>query len=601
MKWTRVCNPFTDAQLVEVGARFHRPEAAMLSTIALRAWCAEHRPDGVFRGSHAGVVVERAANWRGRRGALLGAMIEAGVVAQIDDGFVVDGARQWGRWAEDSEDDVDDTCIAPENETSEDRARRLKRARDRRSYVKKRRNSGVEEQGNSDVLTAGVSTFPTDNSDAAPSESDARSDGGSDASRRCPSPVPTVSVGSTAEIPTVAPSDKERARQNTEYRKDKRLKNTPLPPQGGLGGVGEGPDGTLSPEPPRPAALPAVPTAELSAQLADEHRNQRQAQIAARAAELEARLAALDESSTPTATTAKANAPTTSLKASMDKLRAAFAATEPVEDANAAPGSLPEPTPSRAARDTATGDAPSLERPNAQPDHRPASAPLYLYPATSPPEALQAKSYQAPATSPPPEPKPAATSVPRAATKPAPNAAPENPAAAFERFWAAWPKKVAKAEAQKAWGQLIRDRKLPPVGVLVAAIEAQRRTRQWLKDEGRYIPHPATWLRRAQWNDELPQLPSATECDRFGIPMPVACPENEPQVCRDEASMTPELAAKLARGEAIERVEQALCDGEQPSAADLDMLLPHVLASMIRRHGWDPCLAIANAAREVSA
>ena len=64
--------------------------------------------------------------------------------------------------------------------------------------------------------------------------------------------------------------------------------------------------------------------------------------------------------------------------------------------------------------------------------------------------------------------------------------------------------------------------------------------------------------------------------------------------------MTPELAAKVARGRAAERVEWAMRAGEQPRAADLDILLPHTLAAMIRRHGFDPRLARAAAVREVS-
>ena len=72
---------------------------------------------------------------------------------------------------------------------------------------------------------------------------------------------------------------------------------------------------------------------------------------------------------------------------------------------------------------------------------------------------------------------------------------------AFERFWQAYPRKTAKMEARKAW------KKLDPVGGLLdsimAAVAAQSNSRQWLADGGRFIPHPATWLNQARWEDEV--------------------------------------------------------------------------------------------------
>ncbi|ULQ45856.1 hypothetical protein JN531_012170 [Flagellatimonas centrodinii] len=74
-------------------------------------------------------------------------------------------------------------------------------------------------------------------------------------------------------------------------------------------------------------------------------------------------------------------------------------------------------------------------------------------------------------------------------------------AAEFEQFWAVWPRRVAKADARKAWRQV--QHLLPPVERVVAAVEAQRRSDQWMRNEGRYIPYPATWLRGERWEDEM--------------------------------------------------------------------------------------------------
>lgn len=35
-----------------------------------------------------------------------------------------------------------------------------------------------------------------------------------------------------------------------------------------------------------------------------------------------------------------------------------------------------------------------------------------------------------------------------------------------------------------------------------AAIAAQRRSRQWLDEGGRFVPNPATWLNQERWDDE---------------------------------------------------------------------------------------------------
>ena len=68
---------------------------------------------------------------------------------------------------------------------------------------------------------------------------------------------------------------------------------------------------------------------------------------------------------------------------------------------------------------------------------------------------------------------------------------------AFDRFWAAYPKKVGKLDAQKAFRQV-----KAPVEMLIASIEKQKNTSQWTNENGRFIPNPATWLRQGRWMDE---------------------------------------------------------------------------------------------------
>lgn len=78
----------------------------------------------------------------------------------------------------------------------------------------------------------------------------------------------------------------------------------------------------------------------------------------------------------------------------------------------------------------------------------------------------------------------------------------------FAVFWKEYPRKVAKAAALKAW------KKLRPSEVLVtqilAALQQQKESDNWLKDGGKFIPHPATWLNGGRWEDEEPSFTGPT-------------------------------------------------------------------------------------------
>jgi len=69
----------------------------------------------------------------------------------------------------------------------------------------------------------------------------------------------------------------------------------------------------------------------------------------------------------------------------------------------------------------------------------------------------------------------------------------------FDTFWALYPKKVAKADARKAWLQTKDIR--PELTNLLTAITAACKTESWMKAGGAFIPYPATWLRGERWDD----------------------------------------------------------------------------------------------------
>ena len=73
--------------------------------------------------------------------------------------------------------------------------------------------------------------------------------------------------------------------------------------------------------------------------------------------------------------------------------------------------------------------------------------------------------------------------------------------ARFEEFWKAYPRKADRTEAQKAFENLRPDEKL--METLLAAIGRQKQTEQWRKQDGQFIPNPATWLRHRRWEDDV--------------------------------------------------------------------------------------------------
>jgi len=76
----------------------------------------------------------------------------------------------------------------------------------------------------------------------------------------------------------------------------------------------------------------------------------------------------------------------------------------------------------------------------------------------------------------------------------------ENTDPRFDQFWSVYPKKKARGAAEKAWrsahvnGDFDR---------LIEAVRQQSISEDWVKDGGKFIPHPATWISQKRWLDEI--------------------------------------------------------------------------------------------------
>lgn len=73
--------------------------------------------------------------------------------------------------------------------------------------------------------------------------------------------------------------------------------------------------------------------------------------------------------------------------------------------------------------------------------------------------------------------------------------------AQFEAWWRAWPNRVAKQAAVKAFVHVLRN-DLASVETLIPATEAYTAS---LGVTGNHAAHPATWLNGRRWEDEHPQ------------------------------------------------------------------------------------------------
>lgn len=115
----------------------------------------------------------------------------------------------------------------------------------------------------------------------------------------------------------------------------------------------------------------------------------------------------------------------------------------------------------------------------------------------------------------------------------------------FTRFWEVWPaspRKGGKAACQKIWD----DSGLEAFEVEIFwHVQAMRVSQDWLKDNGAFIPMPATYLNQRRWDGA--EMPSG----------PVAAPESA------RAREARERVERVAPGAAARRP-----GSQEPTAAD---------------------------------
>lgn len=116
----------------------------------------------------------------------------------------------------------------------------------------------------------------------------------------------------------------------------------------------------------------------------------------------------------------------------------------------------------------------------------------------------------------------------------------------FDEFWTAYPKKVGKKAAWSAWNKIKPDTEL--YDKIMTAIGRARATDQWQRENGRFIPNPATWLNQGRWDDEYEEVNTNGEHRRFS-----GANSKEPTGTKSWRPGTAAPGFKLAGGEPDEK------------------------------------------------
>lgn len=93
-----------------------------------------------------------------------------------------------------------------------------------------------------------------------------------------------------------------------------------------------------------------------------------------------------------------------------------------------------------------------------------------------------------------------------ALTKPSSNqtqktsAQPTSNCPTFMDFWDLYPKRKSKKAAARAWAKLTPAERIAAIAALPRATSSP----DWRKEDGKFVPYPATWLNAGGWEDEHP-------------------------------------------------------------------------------------------------
>lgn len=85
----------------------------------------------------------------------------------------------------------------------------------------------------------------------------------------------------------------------------------------------------------------------------------------------------------------------------------------------------------------------------------------------------------------------------------------------FDMFWNVYPRKIGKQRCINWFKSKKPSKEL--VEKMIITINLWKKTNEWLKENGRFIPHPYTWLNRGGWEDiPVNNFPTYNDDDENG-------------------------------------------------------------------------------------
>lgn len=97
----------------------------------------------------------------------------------------------------------------------------------------------------------------------------------------------------------------------------------------------------------------------------------------------------------------------------------------------------------------------------------------------------------------------------------------------FDQFWEAYPKKVGKGAARKTWARILPTPEL--LQEILNSLGEQKYSDTWVRDAGRYIPHPTTWLNQERWADEITTGPKSMTVEEIEARAARGKPDYDPK------------------------------------------------------------------------
>lgn len=86
-----------------------------------------------------------------------------------------------------------------------------------------------------------------------------------------------------------------------------------------------------------------------------------------------------------------------------------------------------------------------------------------------------------------------------------------NADAGFDEFWSQYPRKTAKASAEKAWSKIKPDAELR--AEIMSALARSKTCKQW--QDIQFVPYASTWLNGRRWEDQEDALKPMSSLDRM--------------------------------------------------------------------------------------